>query len=76
MFFRMPNASKIALAALSKWLKINGGKIIDCQQETKHLASLGARPISNDNFIQQLRVLIFKDSLHWIANPLNEKIFK
>ena len=76
MFFRKPNASKIALAALSKWLKIHGGKIIDCQQETKHLASLGARAISNDNFIEQLRVLTSKDSLPWKANPLSEKTFK
>ena len=76
MFFRKPNASKIALVALSKWLKIYEGKIIDCQQETKHLASLGARPISNDNFIKQLRVLILKDSLPWKTNPLSEKIFK
>ena len=76
MFFRKPNASKIALAALSKWLKIHGGKIIDCQQETKHLASLGAKAISNDDFIEQLRTLISKDSLPWKANPLSEKTLK
>ena len=49
MFFRKANISKIALVALAKWLQKHGGKIIDCQQETNHLASMGASPLAMPN---------------------------
>jgi leucyl/phenylalanyl-tRNA--protein transferase len=56
MFSRKPNASKIALAALSAWCIQNGVVMIDCQQETAHLSSLGAKPISRAKFLQQLQI--------------------
>lgn len=55
MFTRVPNASKIALAYLVYFLRANGVTLVDCQQETSHLASLGAIPISRKAFIQHLR---------------------
>lgn len=51
MFAHKTDASKIALAALSAWCVSENIRYIDCQQETKHLASLGARPISRDDFL-------------------------
>ena len=56
MFSRKTNASKIALAALSAWCLINEVQMIDCQQETAHLLSLGATPISRQVFLEQLQI--------------------
>ncbi|WP_114689589.1 leucyl/phenylalanyl-tRNA--protein transferase [Polynucleobacter necessarius] len=56
MFSRKTNASKIALAALSAWCLINDVHMIDCQQETAHLLSLGAAPISRQAFLEQLQI--------------------
>lgn len=51
MFSRVRDASKMALAQLIFFLRSQNVKMIDCQQETGHLASLGAVPISRDEFI-------------------------
>ena len=42
MFSRMPDASKIALAALVRVMRNERVRVIDCQQNTRHLASLGS----------------------------------
>ncbi len=55
MFSRVTDASKIALAWLVHFLKNNGVSMIDCQQETAHLASLGAIPIPRTDFIKQVQ---------------------
>jgi leucyl/phenylalanyl-tRNA--protein transferase len=55
MFARVSDASKIALAYLVRFLKNNGVAMIDCQQETSHLASLGATPIPRAQFNKRLR---------------------
>jgi leucyl/phenylalanyl-tRNA--protein transferase len=56
MFTRKTNASKIALAALSAWCIMNAVQMIDCQQETAHLLSLGAAPIPRQVFLEQLQI--------------------
>ena len=56
MFSRKTNASKIALAALSGWCLMNEVQMIDCQQETAHLLSLGATPIPRQVFLEQLQI--------------------
>lgn len=61
MFAKVSDASKIALAYLVHFLRQNGVEMIDCQQETSHLASLGAAPIPRREFIQHLH--------HAIAQP-------
>ena len=58
MFARLADASKVALAYLVHFLKANGVSMIDCQQETSHLASLGARPIPRTEFLIRLREAI------------------
>jgi leucyl/phenylalanyl-tRNA--protein transferase len=55
MFARVSDASKIALAYLVHFLKENGVALIDCQQETSHLATLGAFPITRNDFIRHLQ---------------------
>ena len=58
MFARETDASKVAFAAMVEKLKADGFGLIDCQQETRHLASFGARPIARKEFTQHLQELI------------------
>jgi len=51
MFTRVSDASKVALACLVAFLRRHGVALIDCQQETPHLASLGARPMARADFL-------------------------
>ncbi|MBA3902857.1 MAG: leucyl/phenylalanyl-tRNA--protein transferase [Rhodocyclaceae bacterium] len=50
MFSRAADASKIALAHLTRLLERKGFAVIDCQMTTAHLASLGAREIRRREF--------------------------
>ncbi|MGS0743903.1 leucyl/phenylalanyl-tRNA--protein transferase [Glaciimonas sp. GG7] len=71
MFARITDASKIALAHLVHFLHQNGVTMIDCQQETPHLASLGAAPISRDVFMHHLRLAIHYPHIqNWYPLPL------
>lgn len=54
MFARVPDASKVAFAALVERLKTLGFAFIDCQVPTEHLKSLGAKEISRDEFLLRL----------------------
>jgi leucyl/phenylalanyl-tRNA--protein transferase len=54
MFSKASEASKIALAALVCFCRHHGIWQIDCQQNTPHLASLGAREVSRATFIEQM----------------------
>ncbi len=58
MFARVTDGSKVALAYLVHFLRQHGVELIDCQQETGHLASLGARPIPRQDFIAHLQKCI------------------
>ncbi|WP_192036357.1 leucyl/phenylalanyl-tRNA--protein transferase [Halomonas sp. YLGW01] len=54
MFSREPDASKTALVQLARHLQALGGGLIDCQMHTPHLASMGAREIARQEFIDYL----------------------
>lgn len=58
MFTRVTDASKIAFAHLVAQLRRWEFGLIDCQMETAHLASLGARPIPRQEFMKRLEKLI------------------
>ena len=58
MFSNVDNASKIALAHLARQLERWQFGMIDCQMNTPHLASLGAREIPRAEFIARLQELI------------------
>ena len=58
MFSRSTDASKVALAALVGELRARGFPMIDCQMNTSHLASLGAREIKRSDFVRAVRALV------------------
>jgi len=58
MFAHETDASKVALAGLMRILHVLNIPIVDCQQETAHLASFGARPIPRRVFAAHLAELI------------------
>lgn len=57
MFHHVTDGSKLAFVHLVKRLQADGIGMIDCQMKTSHLASLGAREISRDEFSRQLQIL-------------------
>lgn len=57
MFSHVPDASKIAIAHLARYLDGQGFGLIDCQMNTPHLASLGAREIARSEFMVRLQEL-------------------
>ena len=72
MFAHQTDASKIALAALVAFCRVHGIALIDCQQNTGHLASMGATEIPRDQFVahvHQARALAMPtwnfDPLYW-----------
>ena len=54
MFSKSSNASKIALYYLTKELRKNNYRFIDCQVPSEHLKSLGGEIISRSNFLDLL----------------------
>ncbi len=58
MFSRMPDASKVALVRLARQLQRWGFGLIDCQMETRHLASLGARTVPRKGFTARVAELV------------------
>lgn len=64
MFSLMPNASKAGFITLVRALQKAGFSMIDCQQETQHLLSLGARTIPRIDFLR-----ILKENNNTADNP-------
>ena len=58
MFAARPDASKIALVHLVDFVRKHGFTMLDCQQETAHLATMGARAIPRGQFIEELGSLV------------------
>ncbi|SFJ64658.1 leucyl/phenylalanyl-tRNA--protein transferase [Myroides guanonis] len=54
MFSKVSNASKVAFISLVNQLKAGDYKLLDCQVYNDHLASLGAREISREHFLEIL----------------------
>ena len=55
MFAKVTDASKLAFLHLVQHLRQQGVEMIDCQQETAHLARFGARPITRAEFIERMQ---------------------
>lgn len=70
MFAHQTDASKIALAALVGLCRYHGAALIDCQQNTRHLASLGAHEIPRAHFLQHLAQAQQQSAMHWQFTPL------
>ena len=70
MFSHATDASKIALAHLCRHLDAQCFGLIDCQMNTPHLASLGAREIPRHEFAARLHELTASAPAHgrWAAD--------
>ena len=55
MFHRATDASKVAMVDLCARLRTAGGRFLDVQLTTEHLASMGARDVPRDRFVAWLR---------------------
>ncbi|MGH8151047.1 MAG: leucyl/phenylalanyl-tRNA--protein transferase [Steroidobacteraceae bacterium] len=56
MFSREADASKVALARLVEYCRVEGVVVIDCQLPSRHLASLGSRLIPRAAFQELLHL--------------------
>ncbi|MGB3288517.1 MAG: leucyl/phenylalanyl-tRNA--protein transferase [Burkholderiaceae bacterium] len=65
MFSLVSDASKLALAYLVDFLLARGIRHIDCQQQTGHLASLGARPMPRRDFLALLDAALLQPAPAW-----------
>ena len=63
MFTRVTDGSKIALAHLVAFARSADIPMLDCQQQTGHLASMGARAIPRDDFIERITGLVDRPPL-------------
>lgn len=70
MFSRRTDASKLALAALVAFSRFHGLPLIDCQQETAHLMSLGARSMPRAEFCEHLQGALALPCPVWQFDPL------
>ncbi len=55
MFSHVTNASKLALISLVQQLRERNFTLIDCQQDTPHLRSMGAQLMPRHHFLAELR---------------------
>jgi len=69
MFALQTDASKIALAALVAFARHHELAWIDCQQNTAHLASLGAREMPRMKFLKLVREARKDVSRAWLFQP-------
>jgi leucyl/phenylalanyl-tRNA--protein transferase len=70
MFSLATDASKAAIAYLVRFLHQHGYGLIDCQMNTEHLASLGAREIPRAEFLHRLDALATRPAMDWPAGVL------
>ena len=69
MFSHATDASKIALAALVCFCRANGVELIDCQQNTSHLASLGASEMPRGAFVAHVKARVNQLMPIWQFTP-------
>ncbi len=69
MFSQQTDASKLALAALVAFCRAQAIPMIDCQQNTGHLASVGAREISRIEFERHLAATVLAAPARWTYDP-------
>ncbi len=70
MFSQQSDASKIALCALVALCRAQGVTQIDCQQNTAHLASLGAAEMPRAQFCAQVAAAALQTPPMWRFEPL------
>ena len=50
MFTLVPNASKVGLVWLARYLDHLGCKLIDCQQDTDHMRTMGSSLVEKNDY--------------------------
>ena len=70
MFAHASNASKIALAALVCLCRRHGVALIDCQQNTAHLAFMGAAEMPRADFAAAVQALVPQPAPAWHFEPV------
>lgn len=70
MFTTVPDGSKLALCLLVSVARHHGVRMIDCQQNTRHLASLGAAEIPRTQFIEHLLQAQTRPPIDWARETL------
>lgn len=70
MFSRQSDASKIALAALIAFCRAQAMPLIDCQQNTAHLASLGGQLMPREEFCRHVRLALLHPAPSWNFMPV------
>lgn len=70
MFAQVTDASKMALAALVALSRHHEIGLIDCQQNTRHLASLGASEIPRPTFLAHLAKAVHRPISDWRFQPV------
>ena len=71
MFTTVTDGSKMALACLVSVCLQHGITAIDCQQNTRHLASLGAREIPRSDFLRGVHRGREQAPIDWASQSLN-----
>ena len=70
MFTTVSDGSKIALCALVALCRAQGMPLIDCQQNTQHLAFMGARECPRAWFAAQVEQLAARPAPTWRFDPI------
>ena len=70
MFSHRTDASKMALAALVAFARAHKIAAIDCQQHTRHLASLGAADVPRHQFVEHVAGACQQPAPRWQFDPL------
>jgi leucyl/phenylalanyl-tRNA--protein transferase len=71
MFTTVTDGSKMALVCLVSVCLQYGVSAIDCQQNTRHLASLGAREIPRSDFLRGVHKGREQAPIDWAHQSLN-----
>ena len=70
MFTTVRDGSKLALALLVSVARHHGVPLIDCQQNTRHLASLGAAEVPRAQFLAQMQAAQSRPAIAWAQETL------
>ncbi len=70
MFSWRNDTSKIALARLVTFLTARQVPWIDCQQNTPHLASMGAQPVPRSQFLRHVADAVKQPAFAWPAGKM------
>lgn len=77
MFTALPDLSKLALAALCSIARSESVHMIDCQEATEHLISLGGKEMSGTAFYQALQKETARSPIDWRSyrgRSLNDRL--